>query len=200
MAIALAKSSIKWLKRFTKCSDLRLGLLLLEVVSAVWGLALDDERRCSLSLSLLLAHGDHLESTEDLLLEFSPLDDGVVQFDLWQVNEHSCDLRSLLLTNQLLNVLVDGVANDVLLGLAIRSLLVLGRGKHVSDLGVVGSSVLCVHELRLWLIDGGDIAHGGHLAHALIHHLLLRVDRHLHHGVRLVWWLRRRCAHLLRIH
>lgn len=199
--IALAKSSIKWLNKFTRCSDLRLGLLLLEVVSAVRGLALDDKRRSSLSLSVLLAHGDHLESTEDLLLEFSPLDNGVVELDLRQVNEHSRDLRCLLLTNQFLNMLVNSIANYVLLGLAVWRLLVLLGGEHVSNLGVVGSSVLGVDELWLRLIDGGDVAaHGGHLAHALIQHLLLRVDWHLHHVWLLVRRLRRWCAHLLRIH
>jgi len=49
-------------------------------------------------------------------------------------------------------MLEDGIANNILLGSAVRSLLVLLGGEHVSDLGVVGSGILHVSELGLGLI------------------------------------------------
>lgn len=179
-------------------SDLRLWLLLLEVVSAIGSLTLDNKCWSSLALDLMLAHVDHLKSTQDLLLEFCPLDNGIVELHLRQIDEHTSDLRRLLFTNKFLNVLVDGIANDVLLRLAVWSLFVLLRCEHITDLCVVCSRVLGVDELSLWLVDRGGAAHRGHLAHALVEHLLL--GRHLHHGMWLLEWrLRRWCSHLVRI-
>ena len=98
-------------------------------------------------LGALWTSSDHLQCRHDLLLELIPLDDGVVELDLRKVNEHASDLWSPLLTDQLLDVLVDGVANDLFLLGSVSSLLVLGTGKHVSDLQEVLVSVAGLDQL-----------------------------------------------------
>ena len=56
-------------------------------------------RRSGSSSGLLgrLGARDHLERRHDLLLELGPLNDRVVELDLWQVDEHSGDLGRFLL-------------------------------------------------------------------------------------------------------
>ena len=51
------------------------------------GLGRSGGRRRARLLSSLGA-GDHLERRHDLLLELGPLNDRVVELDLWQVDEH----------------------------------------------------------------------------------------------------------------
>lgn len=99
--------------------------------------------------------GDQLEGRHDLLLEVSPLGDREVEFCLWQVDEHTSDLWSFLLANDLLDVLVDGVANQFLL-LSSVSVLEVRRGEHLLDLVEVMLGILEVN--KLWSSGGG---HGG---------------------------------------
>lgn len=166
-------------------------------------LTLDDHwLLCSLLSLLLLVDGDHLQGAQDLGFELRPLDDGIVELNLGQVDEHSSDLWSLHLADKLLDVLVDGVADDVLFGLAIWSLLVLLGGEHVSDLDLIRSRIFSIDELwtlstvlaaskrrelaqRLWLL--------------LLTMHLLRVHRHLmlDHVRRGLWWRRSELVWLL---
>ena len=116
--------------------------------STIWSLTLHDHIRLLSGLLslLLLVHRDHLQGAEDFLFELSPLDNRIVQLNLRQVDEHASDLRCLHVADELLDVLVDGVTDDVLLGLAIWCLLVLGGGEHVSDLNLIRPGILTIKE------------------------------------------------------
>ena len=48
------------------------------------------------------------------MLEVCVMLNGHVQLDRVQVNDHACNLRRVLLTNKLMDVLVDSCANDLL--------------------------------------------------------------------------------------
>lgn len=74
-----------------------------------------------------------MKSRHHFLLEVDPLRDGVVQLSLWQIDEHSCDLGSFLITNKFFNVLVDRVANEVLLLIFLRGFKLL-RNEQLLDL------------------------------------------------------------------
>lgn len=63
----------------------------------------------------------------------SPLRNREVEFCFWQIDEHTSDLRSLLLTHNFLDVLVDDVTDDLFLFSSI-SVLELGRDEHLLDL------------------------------------------------------------------
>ena len=141
---------------------LLLSWLLLRHVgsSTIWSLAWDNHvwlLSGGLSL-LLLVHGDHLQGAEDFLFELSPLNNRIVQLNLRQVDEHASDLGCLHIADELLDMLVDGVTDDVLLGLAIRCLLVLGGGEHVSDLNLIRPGILTIkeHLILSILLASGD--------------------------------------------
>ena len=144
------------------------------------------------------------------------MDDGVVELDFRQVDEHSSDLGSSLLANQLLDVLVDGVADDLLLLLPVGSFLVLSTGEHVSDFEEVLVSVALVNQLgssrgRGIVGAGGIDADSSRdvWCHSLAHHLLLHhqlLSLHLlgsdhalttdHHLRSRHAWSHRRMSHL----
>lgn len=87
-----------------------------------------------------------MEGRHDLLLEEVPLRDGVVQLCLRKIDEHSCDLWGFLVTHELLYVLVDGVADDLLLLFLLGIFEVLGD-EHGLDLLEVGLGVHLVDVL-----------------------------------------------------
>ena len=76
----------------------------------------------------------------------SPLRNREVEFCFWQVDEHSSDLRSFLLTHDFLHVLVDDVTDDLFLLSSISALEFVGN-EHLLDLRVVYLGILQVHEL-----------------------------------------------------
>ena len=112
------------------------------------------------------------------MLEGHPVLDGIVQLDFWQVNQHAGDLGSSMVANDLFHMLVDGVADDLLLELTVAA-LELGRHEHVLDFAMVLTSVILVSVLRsLGGVDRGS-------SHGLVHHLLLVVTL-VHHRRRSV--------------
>ena len=90
--------------------------------------------------------GDQLESTHDFLLEVDPLRDGEVELSLRKIDQHSCDLWSLDISNKLLDVLVDEVANHFLLVLLLGVFELWGH-EHVLNLLEVLLRIEVVHEL-----------------------------------------------------
>lgn len=96
----------------------------------------------------LLVDVNHLKSRHDFLLKLVPLDDGVVELNLWQIDEHTSDLGSLVLSNKLFDVLVDDVADDSLLLISILGILVLLRSKHVANFKEVVLGILLLDVLR----------------------------------------------------
>ena len=91
--------------------------------------------------------GDQLESTHDFLLKVDPLRDGEIELSLWKVDQHSRDLWSLDITHKLLDVLVDKVANHLLLVLLLGFFELWGH-EHVLDLLEVLLGIDLIHELR----------------------------------------------------
>ena len=123
--------------------------------------------------------GDQRISTHDLLLEVDPLGDGEVELRLREVDEHAGDLGSFAISDQLLDVLVDGVTDLLLLALLL-GVLELRRDEHHLDLILVALGVHDVNHLRLGSRQVGALGD-----HALVQHLRRR--SHLSR----VWLLRR---------
>ena len=117
---------------------------------------------------MIIGLGDELESTHDLLLEVDPLRDGEVELRLWKVDQHACDLWSLDIAHKLLDVLVDEVADHLLLVLLLGSFELRGH-EHVLDFIKVRLRVDVVHELR-----SSGRHRGGARDHALVHQLVWR--------------------------
>lgn len=194
-------------------SDLRLRLVLLLLHvgsrSSIRSLALTCHCRCLTTattndLSLLLfVHCDHLEGAQHLLFELRPLDDGIVQFDLGEIDEHAGDFWGFHFTHKLFDVLVDSINNDILFGLAVRCLLVFLGSEHVSDLNLVCSRILAID--KLWTLTVVlTSSERRHLANGLWCRLLLllwtmhllRLYRHL--VLQHIWsWVGRWRTHLV---
>lgn len=68
---------------------------------------------------------DQVEGRHHLVLEMAPLTDAEIQLCLGEVNQHSSNLRGLGFTHDLFDVLVDGVADDLLLRLSVGGLELL---------------------------------------------------------------------------
>ena len=95
---------------------------------------------------MITSVGDQLESTHDFLFEVDPLRDGEVELCLRKVDQHSCDLWSLDISHKLLDVLVDEVADHLLLVLLLGVFELWGH-EHVLDLLEVLLRIEVVHEL-----------------------------------------------------
>lgn len=104
----------------------------------------------------------------DLGVEVIPLGDGEVEFGLWEVDEHAGNLGSLDFAHDLLDVLVDGVANELLLGMGVTA-LELVRHEHALDFLVVLVREMTASVQRGCAVGSLRAAH----VHHLVHHLLL---------------------------
>ena len=83
----------------------------------------------------------------------SPLRYREIKLSLWQVNQHTSDLWSFLLTHNLLHVLVDHIADNLLLLASVSSLELL-RDKHLLNLLVILLGIVEVN--KLWCSRGGN--------------------------------------------
>ena len=99
---------------------------------------------------------NHLKSRHHLLLEFIPLDDRIIQLNLWQVNQHSCDLWSFVFTHKLLNMLVNCVSDDLFFLSSVSCFFKLFGSEHVPNFNEIVLSVFLVSILRNWRIWGRD--------------------------------------------
>lgn len=88
-----------------------------------------------------------MESTHHFVLKVAPVRDREVQLYLRKIDKHSCNFRSLLSSNNLLDVAIDGVAYKLLLCLSI-CLLEIGREEHSLHFRVVSLGVDWVSVLR----------------------------------------------------
>mgnify|MGYP006922980657 FL=1 len=86
-----------------------------------------------------IARDEQLHSGVNLRLQIVVLLDRHVQLDRVQINDHSSDLRGVLLPNQLVDVPVDGRTND-LLAVLCRGLRELLRVEHLVDLCLIHTS------------------------------------------------------------
>ena len=89
---------------------------------------------------ILLILINESQGGHDFLLEEVPLRDRVVEFGLWEVDQHSSDLRRPLVTYKLLDVLVDRVTDDVLF-LGLLCGLEILRHEHCLHLFEIGPGV-----------------------------------------------------------
>lgn len=120
------------------------------------------------SLSLLynwrLIHGflleirlsNHLESRHNLLLKFIPLNDRIIQLNLRQINQHTSNLWSFLLTNKLFNMLINSVSNNIFFLSSVSCLLVFLWSEHISDFQEIVLSIFLISILRNWWVWGWD--------------------------------------------
>ena len=88
-----------------------------------------------------------MEGRHNLLLEEIPLGDRVIQLCLRKINEHSGDLGRLLVSHKFLDMLVDGVADNLLLLFFLGIFEVLGD-EHGLDLLKIGLGVHLIDILR----------------------------------------------------
>lgn len=93
-----------------------------------------------------------------------------MQLSLREINQHSSDLGSIVIANQSLNVLVDGVSYQSFLLLLVASVVVLREdrhGEHLLDLSLVLLRMLHLD------IHGMGALRTSLRHHAGIHHLIL---------------------------
>lgn len=111
------------------------------------------------------------QGRQDFLLERLVLAYRLIQLSSWQVNNHTGNLRSVLISNQFLNILENNVTNQSLL-VILSGLLELRRIKQTIDLAIVNHSWSSSLLLLLLLLKNGI---------SLNHRCWLLL--HLHHGL-----------------